>query len=128
MVDIRINATTNDIDITNNRLSFVRGDADEVRQRLQTALGIFLGEWFANELFGLPYIQQFMTRNGKSRNLQTLIDNTVRNYVLNLSYIARVESLTSEITNDRVYQLRMVITARSGATVTLSNFQFTLEV
>jgi hypothetical protein len=60
MTDLLLNPC-GDIDITDGRLTIVRG-ADAVRQRWLIYIRTFLGEWFLNTSIGVPYIQRLFKK------------------------------------------------------------------
>ncbi len=60
MTDILLNAC-GDIDYTNGRLTIVTG-VDAIRQRWLIYIRTFLGEWFLNQLIGVPYYQRVLKK------------------------------------------------------------------
>lgn len=62
MSDFLMDATTNDLVITDGDLSIASGD-DAIRQDLQQTLQTFLGEWFLDTTVGVPYKQQILVKN-----------------------------------------------------------------
>lgn len=60
MSDIKLN-NDGDIDITNNAVRLTSGK-DAIAQHLQSRYRTFLGEWFLNTEVGVPYYQEFFTK------------------------------------------------------------------
>jgi hypothetical protein len=53
---------TNDLQITNGDLSLVTG-SDAIAQDLQQRLQSWLGEWFLDTTWGIPFKQQILVKN-----------------------------------------------------------------
>lgn len=85
--DLLLNPQTNDLDLTGYNLS-IATNSQATAQRIQVGLQVFLGEWFLNRLFGMPYFQSILIKNP---NL-TAISTTIKNYILSVPF---VESITA---------------------------------
>ncbi len=57
-----MNLATNDLQITNGDLSLVTG-SDAIAQDLQQRLQSWLGEWFLDTTWGIPFKQQILVKN-----------------------------------------------------------------
>jgi len=62
MTDLTMDFHTNDLLITNGDLSLISGQ-DAIAQDLQQRLQVWLGEWFLDTAFGVPYRQQILIKN-----------------------------------------------------------------
>ena len=62
MSDLAMNLATNDLQITNGDLSLVTG-SDAIAQDLQQRLQSWLGEWFLDTTWGIPFKQQILVKN-----------------------------------------------------------------
>jgi hypothetical protein len=57
-----MNLVTNDLQITDGDLSLVTG-SDAIAQDLQQRLQSWLGEWFLDTTWGIPFKQQILVKN-----------------------------------------------------------------
>ena len=62
MSDLQMSLATNDLQITNGDLSLVTG-SDAIAQDLQQRLQSWLGEWFLDTTWGIPFKQQILVKN-----------------------------------------------------------------
>lgn len=60
-LDLPIDQETGDLNIVNGDITLVDG-AEAVRQRLSVKLRTFLGEWFDDPTFGVPYKENVFTK------------------------------------------------------------------
>ncbi len=74
MTDIKLNAATGDVDITNGSASLVMG-IDSSAQDLLIALQSFQGDWFLDLNDGLPYIGRIFVKNVNEADIQQLFFN-----------------------------------------------------
>lgn len=56
---LRLDPTTGDLDHDGKRLQ-IAYDVDAIAQSLRTRLAFFMGEWFLDESFGVPYFQTIL--------------------------------------------------------------------
>jgi hypothetical protein len=96
MVDIYIDSTTHDIDLTNQTMRLTSTSLELIRQRIDITLSMFRGEWFANIDVGVPYIKN------DNNNIQILgasdtdvIDYYIRDAVLGVDGVTSIISYTS---------------------------------
>lgn len=98
-MDIKLNALTGDIAFTNG-LDIVVTQEEEIQQRLLIRLRTFLGEWFINTSYGVPYFQQIL---GKGRKKAT-VDGIMQEQILADGSVTELVSFTSELNADRSYR------------------------
>lgn len=110
-MDIRLNALTGDVDF-NNAMDIVVSKEEELHQRLIIRLNTFLGEWFLNEDYGVPYFQQIL---GKGRKKST-IDALLQEQILADGEVLEIVEFVSSITG-RAYSLTFVVKVNTGATI-----------
>jgi hypothetical protein len=60
-MDLKVNST-GDLDITNNRLSFVE-DVEYIAQAWAIRLKTIMGEWILDQRIGIPYLQHVLVKN-----------------------------------------------------------------
>ena len=99
MVDFVLDKTTGDLDLGDNNskgLQLHVDFGDEAVQRMQQALTLNLGEWFANVNAGLPYIRNPNEDVGqglryflgeKSPNIGSYIAATLDEYILSFTFV-----------------------------------------
>lgn len=133
MTDFKLNPLTGDLDITNG-ISLVTGQ-DEAAQRVNLALGLNLGEWFANIDQGLPWIRnnnedfagsiRFMLGD-KFPDSAQFITFTLDDYLSRQSFIESVSSSYTFNPSTRVYTYTVNIIGIDGVTITIKPFETTL--
>jgi hypothetical protein len=120
MVDIYLNPVTNDIDITNSRITLTNTRKDNTRQRLHITLNAFKGEWFRNINYGIPYLEndnnsvQLLEKNTKD-----LLDLEIRSAILNTDGIEELISYTSSLNSDRVLTITFIARLADGSSIQL---------
>lgn len=62
MSDIKLDASNNDIDLSNNQLELV-DETDAIAQHLLVRLRFFKGEYFLDQRLGVPYYQSILVKN-----------------------------------------------------------------
>lgn len=99
--DILLDPITHDIDLVNGTtMVLCTQKKDLTRQRVEITLKTFLGEWFANILFGVPYFQTIYGKNTKNAAdiaIKTAIQN-VEGIVELISYESSLDSTTRKLT------------------------------
>lgn len=79
-----------DMALNSAGLPFFIGSADEAVQRLRVRFLFFLGEWYRDQLLGVPYFEHVLI---KRPNL-TLVRSLWRQLILDTPGIARLNRLT----------------------------------
>lgn len=121
MSDFKLDLETGDLDISSG-LVVVEG-SDEKLQRLRLAITINLGEWFADALIGVPYLNTqdpnipTNTRyffGDDNPNAQAYIQKTLDAYITNLNYIDSVESSISANPSTREFTYQYTAVTDTG--------------
>lgn len=119
-MDFKLDKNTHDIiwnngPLTQTYMTVVREDV--VGQRLTIRLMTFLGEWFANTAYGVPYWQRIL---GKKIDKQT-VDAIFQEKILEEDGVAEIISFNSSLSSTREYSLEFKVrcTDSTIASVTL---------
>lgn len=54
------------------------GGADRIRQQITVTLGTFLGEWFLDETWGVPYLEKIMVKAPSRAEIENIVRAKVR--------------------------------------------------
>ena len=84
--------------------------AEVVAQRLQIRLQSFLGEWFINTAYGVPYWQRLL---GKRAN-KTAVDRIFQEQILGERGVREITSFSSTFQN-RTYEMSFRVRALDGS-------------
>lgn len=95
-----------DMALTSAGLPFFIGGVDEAIQRLRVRFLFFLGEWFGDQLLGVPYFEHVLI---KQPNL-ILVRSLWRQLILDTPGIVRLDRLT-ESYDPKIRELRPVFEA-----------------
>jgi len=117
-MDILINSDTaspsyNDAVFINGPLALdgvSSSPVEVVAQRLQIRLQSFLGEWFINTAYGIPYWQQLL---GKKIN-KTAADRIFQEQILSERGVREITSFSSTLKN-RIYEMSFRVRALDGS-------------
>ena len=133
MTDLKRNPLTGDIDVAGG-LSLVTG-RDETAQRISLALGLNLGEWFADISKGLPWIRnnqedfsesiRFMLGD-KLPDADRFVAGTLDSYLRKQSFIKSVTSTYELNPRTRVFTYSANITGIDGVVITIKPFETNL--
>lgn len=93
MYDLALNTKTNDLVI--NKDAILIDNAERVAQQIRIRLNSFLGEWFLNTAYGIPYLEYILIKNP---NL-TLVRSILRKQIAGVDDVTKIESLTLELDN-----------------------------
>ncbi len=89
----------------------VNKQADVVAQRLAIRLRTFLGEWFLNTEYGVPYFERIL-RKGVNK---TTVDNILREQILEETGVLEIVSFNSEFNpSARSYSCNFQVKTASG--------------
>lgn len=89
----------------------VNKQVDVVAQRLTIRLRTFLGEWFLNTQYGVPYFERIL-RKGVNK---TSVDNILREQILEEAGVLEIESFISEFDpSARSYSCKFQVKTASG--------------
>lgn len=73
MIDLLLDSNTNDIVLKNGKAVAVQDNRDWARQRILVRLRTFLGEWFLNTDFGMPYRQVILKKGTTKSTVDALV-------------------------------------------------------
>lgn len=83
--DLVIDADTGDIQLLDN--------ARRIAQQIKVTLLAFLGEWFLDTSFGVPYLDEIMVKNPRIGTLQAIF----RAKIIDVPGVTRVRRLTFDM-------------------------------
>lgn len=88
-------ALANDGDLALDLLGRTRmiGGADRVRQQIKVTLLAFLGEWFLDTTFGVPYFEEVLVKNPD----RSAIEAVLRSRILDVPGVTRVGRLALDV-------------------------------
>jgi len=128
LVDIFLNVSTGDIDLTNNQMRLTANIEECVRQKVQITLQTFRGEWIFNILQGVPYLEndnnpvQLLGKTSKS-----FFDTTVKTAIESVEGIVQVLTFESTLTQpDGLIDITFTATTESGAVMPSTTITFTV--
>jgi hypothetical protein len=64
--------------------------ADKVAQQIKINLLSFLGEWFLDVTYGVPYLEEILVKNPHMASVETII----RNHISSVPNVIRIDSLS----------------------------------
>lgn len=88
MKTIELDTATHDLKFTNGRLSLIE-ERDADRQRIETSLSWYRGEWFLAPSSGVPYYDRILIKNMNEGDVLSLL----RSYLLALPAVQVVQEL-----------------------------------
>lgn len=91
---------------------------DVVAQRLTIRLRTFLGEWFLDTTYGVPYLSRILVKNVS----KTTVDNILREEILNEPGVLEIQKFSSTFdAGTRLYSCSFIVLTREGsASVTVT--------
>jgi hypothetical protein len=63
--------------------------ADKIAQQIKMNLLTFLGEWFLNVTFGVPYLEEILVKNPRMASVETIF----RKHISSVPDVLRIDSL-----------------------------------
>lgn len=110
----------NDLDLTDNKLSFTTTSSQIVRQRMQLTLHMNIGEWLFNTQIGLPWISKDNEEQLIGKNDKSYVDSIIRDEVRKIDGVVDVLSFNSHLDNTtRSYTLQAQVRLIDNTTVKL---------
>ena len=99
--DIALNRKDHDIQFKEMRpgvygLFLVEGQ-DLIAQKIKVALKTFLGEWFLNKNYGVPYFEEILKANPKASAIEAIFRSTITG----VEGVSRVSSLRLEFVREQ---------------------------
>ena len=90
--DLALSAATHDLIIVDKDLALIN-DAERVAQQIKITLLAFLGEWFLDQRFGVPYLESVMIKNPNMAYIRGIL----RGKILDVPDVKSVDSLSTQI-------------------------------
>lgn len=109
-MDILLVKDTGDAAFINKAIPVTDETRQSVGQRLKIKLQTFFGEWFMDETYGIPYIEQVM---GRKRS-KSAIDALLQKAILEEPLVKSIASYSSEITPSRQYLATFQVLVDTG--------------
>jgi hypothetical protein len=91
--DIQLDTRTHDLVFADNGDLLLVDGAARVAQQIKVTLLTFLGEWFLDSDFGVPYLEEITIKNPRMSTVQTIL----RARINDVPGVTRVRSLTLRI-------------------------------
>ena len=66
--------------------------ADKVAQQIKITLLAFLGEWFLDVTFGVPYLEEILVKNPRMSTVETIL----RSHINGVPHVIRLETFIIE--------------------------------
>ena len=116
LVDLFIDPSTGDLDLTNSQMRLTANIEECVRQKVAITLRAFRGEWVYNILFGVPYLEN---DNNKvqlfGKTPKAFFDTTIKSAIESVEGIIQVLSFESILTQpDGLISISFSATTESG--------------
>lgn len=115
MADLYIDPDTGDLALQNNMVRLTAGNDELTRQRIETTLRTFRGEWVYNILEGIPYLEN------KNNKIQLIgraaskedFDSYIKQAILNKPFVTAITFYESSL--DRITKkLSIRLTVAAG--------------
>lgn len=104
MFDLALNRSTHDLVFTQIKgtskfeIKPIEG-ADRVAQQVKITLLAFLGEWFLDNTFGVPYLEEILVKNPRLSSVHSIL----RSKIVSVPNVVRIEYLSLDF--DRMRRL-----------------------
>jgi hypothetical protein len=131
MADFVLNPLTGDLAFgegNSKGLQLHTNIGDEVTQRINQALGLNIGEWFADVSKGLPYIKNNQESVGDNLryllgdhnpDVTNFIFKTLNNYIENLPMVSKLNSSSFTLdSSGRVFNYELKVTIENEEIIT----------
>lgn len=76
-MDIKLDPITHDLVLGRNRDLVLIDGADQIRQQIKITLLTFLGEWFLDTTFGVPYLERIMVKSPSRAQIEAIMRTKV---------------------------------------------------
>lgn len=87
--DIQFTHAVNNIQTNKYRIWFIDG-ADRVAQQIKINLLSLLGEWFLDNRYGVPYLEEILIKNPRIPSVETIL----RNHINSIPDVVRINSIS----------------------------------
>ena len=131
MADYKLDPLTGDL-VVDGGMKLTEDQAEEAAQRVSLALGLNLGEWFADVTKGLPYIEnkdegfsesiRWMLGD-KFPNTPDFIHSTLTKYLEDQEFIRSVEASSEFDSRNRIFRYTANIVGENGVEITIAPFE-----
>jgi hypothetical protein len=111
---------TGDLDVSGGQLHLTQG-VDATRQRLEGRLSLSLGEWFLNELLGVPVRRDVLGKR-TTRDLASA-EATYRRCTQTSPGVKSLLAFSLAVGKDRVLRLSFVALDQSGERIETKDFE-----
>lgn len=71
-------AKNGDLDLDEQGRASLIGGAQQIAQQIRLTLSIFLGEWFLNTSFGMPYFESILGKGRSKSEIEAIVRKKVR--------------------------------------------------
>lgn len=122
MTDMRILAT-NEIDLSNGQAHLVE-DQLAVIQRIKIRLQAFLGDWFLNLQFGLPYFSSILVKNVNEGDIFQIYQDAIAT----TPGVVSVDELTLTLPTSQVRTLKVFARVTTTQSVESISFEDVIAV
>ncbi len=86
--DLALSAASHDLLIVNGDLKLI-DNAERIAQQIGITLKSFLGEWFLNQKFGLPYLEYILVKNPNMNHIQAIF----REKILDVPGVTKINKI-----------------------------------
>jgi len=101
MKNLLLDSTTHDLAIIDNNLVYTSG-SEQIKQKLKSRLLMYLGEWFLDTTYGVPYYTQILKKNPDVPN----IDNIFKAVISDTTGVVKITEFSSVYdSSNREYRL-----------------------
>lgn len=101
-----------------NQIARVSGN-DQIAQRIKTLLQTFMGEFFLDQNFGIPWVQTIFQKPAN----QAVFDSIIKRAILSVQGVKLIASFDSVISAGRTYTINTTILDQDGVNLNI-NFIF----
>lgn len=110
-MDLLLCRTKHDLVFENGKCPTTTDSIDSVIQRLYIRLRTFMGEWYLNVEYGVPWLEKVLGHKVK----KTTVDMTIQKEILDVEGVARVTHFESWYDNTtRAYRCKFKVQATNG--------------
>lgn len=112
------NPLVGDVRVTGSRFATLPSFGDRVAQACTVVLRWWQGEWFADRLRGMPYIQELLKKSVRTETVRSVLRRELRR----VPGVREVQSMEIEINRQtrRCVVRRVVVITSEGELVTVS--------
>lgn len=117
MSNLKLDTATHDLVIENFNFQLTADTDESVAQNWKVRLLFFIGEWFLNENFGVPYYQEIL----KKQSDTTIVDSIIREQTLQTPGIEEIIQYNSNFdTAARRFDVEIKVRSQTDAELILT--------